>query len=167
MQVPKLTRPTDTTPVDLRDDMGRGGGERRKMSMRRSTLAAVFVSVLVWWWPASALAQSRATSADLTGTVRDDSQAVVPGARVTARNLETNLERDAVTRADGRFLLAAVPLGMYRVHIDLTGFATIVLERVELALGASVDVDVVLHPAAIAEAIRWPPSLQSWTRAGR
>jgi len=123
------------------------------MSIRRSTLAAVFVSVLVWWWPASALAQSRATSADLTGTVRDDSQAVVPGARVTARDLETNLERDAVTRADGRFVLAAVPLGVYRVHIDLTGFATIVLERVELALGASVDVDVVLHPAAIAEAI--------------
>jgi len=72
---------------------------------------------------------------------------------VTARNLETNLERDAVTRADGRFVLAAVPLGVYRVHIDLTGFATIVLERVELALGSSVDVDVVLHPAAIAEAI--------------
>jgi len=134
--------------------------------MRRSALAAVFVSVLFWLCP-SALAQSRATSADVTGTVKDDSQAVVAGARVTARNLETNLERDAVTRADGRFLLAAVPLGVYRVHIDLTGFATIVLERVELALGASVDVDVVLHPAAIAEAIRWPPSLQSWTRAGR
>ena len=52
------------------------------MSMRRSALAAVFVSVLFWLCPADALAQSRATSADLTGTVKDDSQAVVPGARV-------------------------------------------------------------------------------------
>ena len=80
--------------------------------MRRSALAAVFVSVLFWLCPADALAQSRATSADLTGTVKDDSQAVVPGARVAAVNLETSIEREAFTRPDGRFVLAAVPLGM-------------------------------------------------------
>jgi hypothetical protein len=108
----------------------------------------MLVSVLSGLWPAPALAQSRATSADLTGTVKDDSQAVVPGARVTARNIETNLERDAMTRPDGRFVVAAVPLGVYSVRIDRTGFATVVLERIELALGSSVDIDVILHPAA-------------------
>jgi hypothetical protein len=57
-----------------------------------------------------------------------------------ARNLETNLERDTVTRPDGRFVVPAVPLGVYRVRIDLeTGFADVVLERVELALGSSIN----------------------------
>jgi hypothetical protein len=114
-----------------------------RISIRHSATAAMFVSALFWLCPASALGQSRATSADLTGTVKDDSQAVVPGARVTARNLETNVERDAFTRPDGRFVMAAVPLGVYRVRIDLTGFATVVIERVELTLGSSVDIDVV------------------------
>jgi Carboxypeptidase regulatory-like domain len=77
----------------------------------------------------------------------------VPGARVTARNIETNLERDAMTRPDGRFVVAAVPLGVYSVRIDRTGFATVVLERIELALGSSVDIDVILHPAAVVGAI--------------
>jgi hypothetical protein len=66
-----------------------------------------------------------------------------------ARNLETNLERDTVTRPDGRFVVPAVPLGVYRVRIDLTGFADVVLERVELALGSSININVILHPAAV------------------
>jgi hypothetical protein len=121
--------------------------------VRQSVSVAVLVYVLPWLWSASAFAQSRATSADLTGIVRDDSQAVVPGAFVTATNLETDLERDATSGPDGRFVVPAVSLGVYRVRVELTGFAPHILERVELQLGGTAYVEVVLHAAAVTQQI--------------
>ena len=99
------------------------------------------------------LAQTRATSADLTGVVTDESGAVVPGARITVTSLETNLERVALSGAEGRFDVPALPPGPYRVQLELSNFATEVLERVELPLGALVDVAVVLKIARLAEQI--------------
>src|SRR6266508_3797378 len=50
--------------------------------------------------PLSADAQTRATSADLTGVVLDESKAVLPGVTVTTTNVETNLVRSVVTDAN-------------------------------------------------------------------
>ena len=101
------------------------------MSMRRSALAAVFVSVLFWLCPADALAQSRATSADLTGTVKDDSQTVVPGARVAAVNLETRIE----IRRDRTFFFGS-------------------FERLDVAANNFVTIDE--HAAGILRSARFP-----------
>jgi hypothetical protein len=98
-------------------------------------------------------AQSRATSADLTGLVKDESSAVVPGARITATNLETNVERVVVTDVAGRFDIQAVPPGSYRVRVELSGFSTHVLEHVDLALGSAAALDVVLHVASVTEQV--------------
>ena len=62
-------------------------GLTAKASLFLLTLAAC--SMLA----ASAMGQSQATAADLTGTVTDPSGAVVPGATVTARNAATGIER--------------------------------------------------------------------------
>jgi hypothetical protein len=102
---------------------------------------------------ASALAQSRATSADLTGLVKDESQAVVPGVRVTATNLETNLERVVVSGAGGQFDILALPTGPYRVRFELAGFAPVVAEPVELLLGSLISLDIVLRVAGVTEQV--------------
>jgi hypothetical protein len=101
----------------------------------------------------SAVAQSRATSADLTGVVRDQSQAVVPGARVTVTNLDTNLERVSLSGPDGRFAIPAVPTGAYRLRVECPGFATFVAERVELSLGSSASLDIVLQVAGVGQSV--------------
>ena len=49
------------------------------------------------------VAQTRATTADLAGTVVDQSAAVLPGVTVTAQNVETNHVRSAITDARGTF----------------------------------------------------------------
>jgi len=102
-------------------------------------------------------AQGRATSADLTGLVKDPTGAVVPGAKVTATNLETDLERVAITDAVGRFDIPAVPPGPYRVRIELAGFRPHVLERLELTLGSSVSLDVALSIAGVSDQITVTP----------
>jgi hypothetical protein len=97
--------------------------------------------------------QSRATSADLVGVVKDQTDAVVPGAVASATSLETNLRRESVSGSDGRFVIPALPLGAYRVVVELDGFEPYVAERLEVQLGSSRSLEVVLHPAGIAEKV--------------
>lgn len=98
-------------------------------------------------------AQSRATTADLSGVVLDQSKAVLPGATVTVTNLATGLERTAVTERDGRFSLPALPPGSYSVVVALGGFASQTMPRLDLALGQSAEVSFVLTVAGAAEQV--------------
>ena len=68
------------------------------------------LSVTVWIVLApSALAQN----AQITGVVKDSSGAIIPGATVTARNIDTGLTRIAVTDGSGEYRLPSLPPGRY------------------------------------------------------
>jgi hypothetical protein len=111
------------------------------------------VTLLVWCAEPPAHGQTRATSADVTGIVRDQSDAVVPGARVTAINLDTNIAREVTTDLTGRFDVQAIPPGPYRVEVGLAGFQTQVLERLEVTLGSLASLEVVLRVAGVEEQV--------------
>jgi hypothetical protein len=91
--------------------------------------------------------QTRATNADLGGTIVDQSSAVLPGATVTAQNIDTNQTRSAMTDERGRFLIPALPPGTYNVRAELQGFATRTLEDVVLTLGSLIEVRLSLNVA--------------------
>ena len=93
------------------------------------------------------MAQARLTGADLQGVVRDESKAVLPGAVVTAVNRDTNLTRTATSDAQGRFVLAALPPGTYKITVALQGFATADPGRLGLQLGQSVELDFTMKVA--------------------
>jgi len=65
------------------------------------------------------------STADVTGTVLDASGAVIPGATVTLRQSAPRTIRTTVSNAAGRFALAALPVGSYRVEISSPGFFTL------------------------------------------
>ncbi|MSO56648.1 MAG: carboxypeptidase regulatory-like domain-containing protein [Acidobacteria bacterium] len=98
-------------------------------------------------------AQSRATSADLAGTIIDQSAAVLPGATVTAHNAETNYTRSGTTDDRGHFLIPALPPGTYDVRAELAGFTPRTLEDVVLTLGSLVDVRLTLNVAGGQETV--------------
>ena len=105
-------------------------------------------------FPATAVVgQSRATSADLIGIVKDATDSVLPGAIITATSLETNLQRDSTSGPDGRFVIPALPLGTYRVRVELGGFGPHISEPVQLLLGSSALLEIVLRPAGITERV--------------
>jgi hypothetical protein len=70
----------------------------------------------------------------ILGTVTDPSGAVIAGAKVTAKNTGTGLERSTETSADGSYSLPELPIGTYNVTVTQTGFQTFV------ATGVTVDV---------------------------
>ena len=68
----------------------------------------------------SALAQN----AQITGSVKDSSGAIIPGATVTARNVDTGLTRVGGDRRRGEYRLPSLTPGRYSVATELSGFST-------------------------------------------
>ena len=118
----------------------------------RPMLLAVAITVVLAL-PTPVHAQTRATAADLVGLVTDATNAVLPGAVVTATNTETNQSRSVTSQGDGRFSILALPPGTYQVTVELSGFTREVREGVTLALGAQVDLPFSMRLAGTAETI--------------
>jgi hypothetical protein len=93
------------------------------------------------------------TSATLTGRIVDTSGALVPGATITARHLERAIERVTVSGADGRFVIAGLPVGRYDVRAELAGFKPVVRQGVPLAVGDAASIEFTLEAGAVAETV--------------
>jgi hypothetical protein len=96
---------------------------------------------------------SAQTSATMAGRVNDTTGAVIPGATITARHLERSVERTTVTDADGRFVLAALPVGTYDVRADLSGFKPVSRQGLTLTVGQALAVDFTLEVGGVVEAV--------------
>jgi hypothetical protein len=110
----------------------------------------VIVSFLL---PCRASAQGSRVAAALDGTVKDRSGAVVAGAPVVLREPSTNQQRTVVTDAEGLFHAEALPVGSYEVHVDQAGFAPYRQAEIELSLGQTTHLAIVLFPASYSEKI--------------
>src|SRR6266567_572126 len=74
-------------------------------------------------------------TADIVGTVTDNTGAVVPKARVTARNLDTSLVRTTASDAGGDYSFSLLPVGNYSVSVELAGFRTFTNPQLVIATG--------------------------------
>jgi Carboxypeptidase regulatory-like domain/TonB dependent receptor len=99
------------------------------------------------------LAQADATTANLSGFVRDPTGAVVPGATVTARNPATNDVRTAVSNDEGFYQLTKVPPGNYEVSVEATNFKKAVVPSITLTVGQRADLDVALEVGQITDVV--------------
>jgi hypothetical protein len=111
--------------------------------MRRGVLI-VLVCLLIC---ASADAQTLGT---ITGTVRDPSGAVIPGATVTAQNTSTNATREVQSNETGSYSFAAMPPGPYIVKSELQGFKT-VQQGIELHVEQTVRVNFTMEIGTLTE----------------
>ena len=109
------------------------------------------VSLAVAWVliAADAAAQTRATGADMSGIVYDQSNAVIPNVTITATNRDTGVIRSAVTEPDGRFALQALSPGTYTIRAEAPGFTPQVHEAFEVMLGSALDVTFTLNVAGL------------------
>lgn len=88
------------------------------------------------------------TTGSISGEVRDEKQAVIPNATVTARNVTTNQTRTVQTDQEGRYRFTGVSVGDYEVAIEASGFAKHVQSGITLAVGQPAVVDVTMKPGA-------------------
>jgi len=112
-----------------------------KLSVRFLVICAFFIS--------GVFAQSESGSAAIEGTITDANGAVVAGANVTIRNVETGLERVATTDNGGRFTARVLPVGRYTVKAEATGFTVQTQENITLQVGETTPVNLSLQPSRV------------------
>jgi len=92
-------------------------------------------------------------SASLSGTVRDSSGAVVAGAAVTAKDVNTGVAREAATDNHGQYQMSSLPVGDYEVDARKQGFAEEVRTGIRLVVGQDARVDLTLPVGQLTERI--------------
>ena len=118
--------------------------------MHRTAFRSLAVLAFAFISASSLFAQI--TAATISGTIKDDTGAVLPGADIVARNLETGTTRSAVSNGAGDFTLAGLPPGTYEVRVGLTGFSTTV-RRLELAVAQQAGLTITLKVGAAQESV--------------
>ncbi len=93
-----------------------------------------------------ALGQSTAT---VQGTVTDQKGSVVPGAKITARNQATGIERTSQTDSDGNYQIAALPVGLYSIEVEAQGFKRDLVSNFRVEVGRTIVRDFSLEVGTI------------------
>ena len=117
------------------------------------------------WWIGAVLFLSlntygQADRGSLTGTVRDSSGGVAPGATVTVLRDATGLTRMTVSSSTGAYSIPELPVGMYTARVALKGFQTVKFENVEIALEHTTTLNVELRVSSAAERVEVVGSTQ-------
>src|SRR5689334_11844260 len=73
-------------------------------------------------------------SASIKGTVTDPSGAPVPAATVTAKNMETGAERNAITDDAGRYQFVWLAVGQYEMAVTKPGFQEAIRSGIRLVV---------------------------------
>src|SRR6266700_8253997 len=96
------------------------------------------------------LAQERGT---ITGTLTDPTGAVVPGARISIRNLANNASYQSATTSAGEYTAPNLPAGKYELTIEANGLKKLVQTDIDLGVSQTLRVDATLQIGATTETI--------------
>src|SRR3989454_2214067 len=101
----------------------------------------------------SCRALAQGSTAAISGVVRDATGAVVPGATVTAKHIESGLTRTVGTNENGDYKMQSLPVGPYEITTDMPGFKQQVRRGINLVVGREVVVNLTLEVGAAAELV--------------
>src|SRR5262245_16282190 len=110
-------------------------------------LFGVLISILIC---SAAWAQ---TTAQMSGTIKDQTGAVLPGAEVTVTQTDTGLTRNAVTDETGSYVLTNLPVGPYKFEAALPGFRTYVQTGIVLQVNSNPAINAVLEVGQITDQV--------------
>ena len=121
------------------------------MIKKRSFLAVLAVVLMALALAPAAAAQ--VTSAAIVGTITDSSGAALPGATVTARNVDTGFARTVPSGEVGAYRLEFLPIGNYVVEVSLSGFNTSTKSGIVLRVNDTLRVDATLSLGGVSEQV--------------
>ena len=114
--------------------------------MKRALLFLLVVGILT----GAGWAQS---TAQISGAVKDQTGAVLPGVEITVTQTDTSVSRKAVTDETGAYLLANLPIGPYRLEAALPGFKTYVQSGISLQVGSNAVINAVLDVGQVSDQV--------------
>jgi len=116
--------------------------------MKRFIFALVFLLLL-----ATISLQAQTTNGSIQGTVTDPNGGAIPGASVTARNLDTALTQSTTTTEAGIYSLPNLPPGRYSVTVEAPNLKKYSREGVTVATGTTVSLDIPMQLGTVSESV--------------
>src|SRR5450631_3180273 len=102
--------------------------------------------------PVAVFAQS--TFGTVLGTVRDNSGAVVPKAKVSLTDTDENTSRSTLTEANGEYQFVNAKAGHYKVEVLAAGFERFYATELQLVARQTLRVDVGLQVGQVSTAVQ-------------
>src|SRR5437763_17204766 len=93
---------------------------------------SIVLLVLGCWLGISTASAQTTGAATIVGNVTDTSGAVVPGAKISVVNTETNFHFEGLTNQDGYYYVPYLRPGVYNLTIEAAGFKRYVRDPLEL-----------------------------------
>ena len=116
-----------------------------------------------WMWRAvccfallirlAATAGAQEVTGTIQGTVTDQTNAVVPGVTVTARNVDTGRTQEAISTATGQYAIPLLQSGMYEVTFALSGFQSVTRRGIELHVNDRLEINGRLGVTGVSETV--------------
>src|SRR5712692_11339743 len=103
--------------------------------------AGLFVGMALLLLMAGTPAGAQVDTGAILGTVKDQSGAVVPGAKVSLTNEGTSFTLSTVSAADGAYNFTPVKIGTYAVSVEVAGFRKATHKGVALSVQQQEVVD--------------------------
>ncbi len=119
----------------------------------KSFMQRRFLGVLLVLFLAIGFADAQEFRATVTGTIKDQNDAVVPGATVTITNVATNVAADTTTNDDGAYTFPLLQPGKYKISATAQNFQTTVRDEIQLNVDDRLTIDIALSVGASAEVI--------------
>jgi len=127
----------------------------QNLVLERATLAhklslPAWTAAIILGLSSIALAQGTAA---ISGTVRDTTAAVLPGATVVIKQTETGVTREVVTDEHGRYAAPNLQPGPYELSASLVGFGSLTRSGIRLTVGREAVVDLTLAVGTLQDQI--------------
>src|SRR5262245_17401176 len=111
---------------------------------------------------------AQTNTATLSGTVTDNSGAVMSDVAITVSNAATGLTRRVTTNREGFFTVPLLPPGIYSLRAERNGFSPLDVSAIDLPVAGQVALDISMRVGRIGDTVNIsaaPPLLQSDTSA--
>jgi hypothetical protein len=119
----------------------------------RRDLLAVCIALACAWCAGAPAVLAQTAAGEITGVVKDQAGAAVPGATITVTDTRTNLQRVVVSTGNGIYTVASLAPGEYRLDAELAGFKPVRREGVRVSTGEKARIDFNLSVGEIREQV--------------
>jgi Carboxypeptidase regulatory-like domain len=125
---------------------------KRKRVIRIGPLLGLFFTLAALPGLAG-VAFAQADQGRITGTIKDQNGAVIPGATVVVKNERTGDERTTTSNAEGAFQVTALRPSIYNVKISASNFSGVEVRSAEVLVGQALVIEVELKPTTTSESV--------------
>jgi len=119
------------------------------LKTRLSSASAVLAFVLLF----PAICNAQTINGSISGTVTDQNGSAISGATVKVTKAGTGATREATTNSEGIYRIVGLPVGVYAVRVEQSGFQPQVNQRVDVSVAIDATANFTLSTASVQEVV--------------